>query len=336
MPVSPFNSKNVREVEFYHKDNGLLVCDLCPHHCKLKADQAGICRYRKRLGDKLIATNYAEAASLAVDPIEKKPLYHFRPGSVILSIGANGCNLRCRFCQNSEISQGEVPSRHLPVSELIGIAGSSGSIGVAFTYSEPLMWYEYVLEASQELHAKGFVSVMVTNGYIEEEPLKRLLPSIDAMNIDLKSLHDEFYGRICKAKLEPVQRTIRLAYQAGIHIEITHLVVTGWNDNEESIAALASWVADLDDEIPLHLSRYFPHYRYSEPPTSETFLHEALDIARRELKFVYLGNIPGEDGSNTYCPQCGALIIERFGYTTNVIGLENSQCTQCHRKLPFR
>lgn len=326
----------MKEVLFSHKSDGLIVCDLCPHHCKLKDKQSGICRVRKRVGAKLIATNYAEVASLAVDPVEKKPLYHFHPGSAILSIGANGCNLKCQFCQNSEISQGNVPSRPFPIEELVRIAGSRGSIGVAFTYSEPLMWYEYVLEASVALRKANYVNVLVTNGYIEEEPLKRLLPTIDAMNIDLKSLNEEFYGRICKAKLKPVQRSIRQVYEAGVHLEITHLIVTGWNDNESSIRTLVSWIAGLNDEIPLHLSRYFPHYRYSESPTSESFLGRALQIAREELKFVYAGNILLANGSDTLCPQCGSLVIERQGYTTRIIGLKDNQCARCGRELPFR
>lgn len=326
----------MRIVDFYHKDNAKLVCDLCPHHCKLKEGQAGVCRYRRREGDRIYASNYAEVASLAIDPIEKKPLYHFRPGSMILSIGANGCNLKCLFCQNCEISQGDVPTRHLPLEELLKMASLRGSIGVAFTYSEPLMWYEYVTDSAGKLRDQGSAVVLVTNGFIEEEPLKRLLPVVDAMNIDLKSLDEDFYRRICKARLDPVKRSIVMAHEAGVHVEITHLVVTGWNDREESITDLARWVASVDDEIPLHLSRYFPHYRYHEPPTSEAFLRKALRLARRELKFVYLGNIAGEDGADTHCPDCGALIVERFGYRVNVIGLEGNTCSKCGRTLPFR
>ncbi len=326
----------MKEVEFYHRENGKLVCDLCPHHCKLKEGQTGICRYRRRAGEAIVVTNYAEAASIALDPIEKKPLYHFRPGSLILSIGANGCNLRCQFCQNSEISQGEVPTQTLPVEKLLSIAGDHGSIGVAFTYSEPLMWYEYVKDASRKLKETGLDVVLVTNGFIEEEPLRRLLPFVDAMNIDLKSLNPEFYKRICKARLEPVQRTIEQAYRAGVHVEVTHLVVTGWNDTPESIKAVANWIASVDNELPLHLSRYFPRYRYDQPATRESFLREAWHIARKELKFVYLGNIAGEDGSDTHCPDCDALLVERWGYRTRLVNLAGNRCRQCGRELPFR
>lgn len=325
-----------REVEYYHSENGKLVCDICPHHCQVTEDKIGICRQRRKVGDKLVAVNYAEVASIALDPIEKKPLYHFRPGSVILSVGANGCNLQCLFCQNCEISQGDVPTRHLSVDELIKTAGLRGSIGVAFTYSEPLMWYEYVLDCAQELHKRGYAVVLVTNGYIEETPLRRLLPLVDAMNIDLKSPGDEFYRKMCKARIEPVQRTIRLAHHAGVHIEIAHLVVTGWNDRDESIMELSRWLALVDPEIPLHLSRYFPHYKYDEPPTSEAFLRRALQIARQELKFVYLGNVAADNGSDTHCPDCGALIVERFGYRVKVVGLEEGSCASCKRKLPFK
>ncbi len=330
------SSKVLREVAFCHAENGKLVCTLCPHGCKLKEGQVGVCRVRQRLGDKLIATNYAEVASLAVDPIEKKPLYHFHPGSVILSLGANGCNLQCLFCQNSDISQGEVPTRHLPVNELAKLARTHGSIGVAFTYSEPLMWYEYVLEAAPVLQKQGAVVVLVSNGYLNEEPLRRLLPYVDAMNIDLKSSTEEFYRKVCKARLEPVQRSIRLANEAGVHVEITHLTVTGWNDREEAIAAVANWIAAINPEMPLHLSRYFPHYRYHERPTSAAFLTQALKIARRELKFVYLGNIAGEESSHTLCPDCGTLLVERFGYQTRLVELREGKCGQCGRTLPFK
>ncbi|MFH1861504.1 MAG: AmmeMemoRadiSam system radical SAM enzyme [bacterium] len=326
----------MRVVEYYHPENDKLICDICPHHCALKLGETGICRGRRHLDGKLIAVNYAEVASLAVDPVEKKPLYHFHPGSLILSIGANGCNLQCRFCQNSELSQGEVPTRHVPVSELVRIAGTRGSMGVAFTYSEPLIWYEYVLDASQELRKKGYVSVLVTNGYVEEKPLQRLLPFVDAMNVDLKSPQQEFYRKLCKAELDPVQRSIRLAYEAGVHIEITHLIVTGWNDREEVIEELSQWIAALDPEIPLHLSRCFPHYRYHESATSAAFLTKAHHLARKHLRFVYLGNVASEVGADTQCPDCKALLVQRRGYHTQVLGLKGDSCAVCGRKLPFR
>ena len=325
----------MRQVEYYHSEDGQLVCDICPHHCQVTEEKVGICRQRRRVGEKLIAVNYAEAASIALDPIEKKPLYHFRPGSAILSVGANGCNLQCQFCQNCEISQGDVPTQHLPVDQLVRIAGQRGSIGVAFTYSEPLMWYEYVLDAATELKKRGLAVVLVTNGFIEEAPLRRLLPLLDAMNVDLKSPGDEFYRKLCKAHIEPVHRTIRLTHEAGVHLEIAHLVVTGWNDRDESILEVARWIAAVDPEIPLHISRYFPHYKYSEPPTSESFLGRALEIARKELKFVYLGNVPADGGADTVCPDCGELIVQRIGYRVKLLGLKGGACSQCGRKLPF-
>jgi pyruvate formate lyase activating enzyme len=176
----------------------------------------------------------------------------------------------------------------------------------------------------------------VTNGYIEEKPLMRLLPFVDAMNIDLKSAQEEFYHRLCKAHLEPVQRTIRIAHEAGTHVEIAHLVVTGWNDREESVESLSRWIGSVNTEIPLHLTRYFPHYRYNQPPTSENFLRSALEIARRELKFVYLGNMAGEAGADTLCPNCGTLLVARRGYHIDIQGLSGDICAQCGRKLPFR
>jgi pyruvate formate lyase activating enzyme len=326
----------MREVEFYHAEKSKLTCDLCPHHCQLREGQTGVCQVRRRVGEKLYADNYAEAASLAIDPIEKKPLYHFHPGSVILSVGANGCNLQCLFCQNAEISQGQVRTRHLPVEELVAMAGTRGSIGVAFTYSEPLMWYEYILDAAPELRRKGYVVVLVTNGYIDEEPLRRLLPHVDAMNIDLKSPLDEFYVKLCKARIKPVQNTIRIAREAGIHLEIAHLVVTGWNDREDSIQATAQWIASVSPEIPLHISRYFPHYRYDKPPVSEAFLRRAYELTSRELNYVYLGNIAVPGSSDTVCPECGALLVERQGYNIRLVGLKNGLCSRCGKAIPLQ
>jgi pyruvate formate lyase activating enzyme len=216
------------------------------------------------------------------------------------------------------------------------MAGQRGSIGVAFTYSEPLMWYEYVLDAATELKKRHLAVVLVTNGYIEEIPLRRLLPFVDAMNVDLKSPGDEFYRKLCKAHIEPVHRTIRLAHEAGVHVEIAHLVVTGWNDRDESILEVARWIAAVDAEIPLHISRYFPHFKYTEPPTSEFFLHQALKIAQHELKFVYLGNVASHGGADTLCPDCGALIVQRVGYRIELMGLKRCACAQCGRTLPLK
>ncbi|MBU1652349.1 AmmeMemoRadiSam system radical SAM enzyme, partial [bacterium] len=296
----------------------------------------GICRQRKRCGDHILVLNFATAASVAVDPIEKKPLYHFKPGSNILSVGANGCNLRCSFCQNSEISQGSAPTSELSVDQLVENAGTGGSLGVAFTYSEPLMWYEYVLDASRALKQAGYVTVLVTNGFIEEAPLRKLLPFIDAMNIDYKSSNEQFYKKICKGRLGPVQRTIALARDFGVHIELTHLLVTGWNDNDMQIEKLVAWIANLDKNIPLHLSRYFPHYQYSEAATSTTFMRHALRICRKELNYVYLGNIAEEDGADSYCPNCNSLLVSRSGYAIRVENLSASKCAVCNSPLPFR
>jgi len=323
-------------VDFIHTNRGRLVCDLCPHHCQLRDGQTGICRQRKRVDDRIIALNFNQVASIAVDPIEKKPLYHFKPGSNILSVGANGCNLRCAFCQNCDISQGSVPSRELTIEQLVELAGSHGSIGVAFTYSEPLMWYETILEAAPALKNAGYAVVLVTNGFIEEEPLRKLLPYVDAMNIDYKSSDDEFYKKICKGRLEPVQRTIEIAWHESIHIELTHLIVTGWNDNDQQIEKMASWIAGVDKNIPLHLSRYFPRYHYSEAMTSVSFMRNALHLCRKELNYVYLGNIAEEEGADSFCPECHALLVARSGYSVEIVNLEGEVCARCRTPLPFR
>jgi pyruvate formate lyase activating enzyme len=324
---------NTVEVPYFRKQKDRIVCEICPRECKLGEGQVGFCQGREVIDGKLIATNYAQAASVAIDPIEKKPLYHVFPGSSILSLGPNACNMSCDFCQNWQISQDRVPTREITVQDLVKHAGSNGSVGVAYTYSEPLMWYEYLRDSAIELKKKGYIVVVITNGYICEKPLRDLLPLIDAMNIDFKSIEPEFYRKLCGGNLEDVQRTIKIAHDEGCHIELTHLIVTGWNDNTERFRRLVDWVATLDPDIPLHLSRYFPHNRYHEPPTSVSFLQQAYEIALESLNFVYLGNILINGTSDTVCPDCGKLAISRGGYRVTVHQMDNGHCANCGRSL---
>ncbi len=321
------------KVPYFRREGDKIVCEICPRLCKLGEGQVGFCKGREVIDGVLIATNYGQAASVGIDPIEKKPLYHVFPGSNIISLGPNACNLNCDFCQNWQISQDTVPTQEITVDQLAEIADRDGSIGVSYTYSEPLMWYEFLRDSAKAVHDKGLITTVVTNGYINEQPLRDILPLIDAMNVDLKSIEPKFYRKMCGGNLEDVQRTIRIAYQEGCHVEITHLVVTGHNDTAEKIDRLSGWIASIDPDIPLHISRYFPHYKYNAPPTSSSFLEKAYKIARKRLNFVYVGNIHISGASDTVCPDCGNVAIERQGYCTTIRNMENGRCTQCGRSL---
>jgi len=321
------------EVPYFRKEGKRIVCEICPRECKLGEGQVGFCQGREVRDGVLIATNYGEAASIAIDPIEKKPLYHVFPGSRIFSLGPNACNLNCDFCQNWQISQDRVPTRYISVDDLARIAATNGSIGVAYTYSEPLMWYEYVRDSAKLLKDKGMLVVLVTNGYLNERPFRDILPVVDAMNIDLKSIDPDFYKKMCGGTIDEVLQNIKIAHEADCHVEITHLVVTGHNDKEDLIDRLAKWVASVDPDIPLHLSRYFPHHHYLAPPTSAAFLQNAFEIARRSLNFVYMGNISVRGTSDTTCPDCGTVNIRRDGYDVAVAELSQGNCGHCGRSL---
>jgi len=322
----------VIEASFWTTDaEGGVRCELCPHHCRIQPGKRGICRVRENRNGKLFALTYNRVSSVHVDPIEKKPLYHFFPGKKILSIGSVGCNLRCAFCQNWEISQSGFMDS-LPIMDskhIVSLAQSEDSIGIAYTYNEPIIWWEFVRDTGQLARDAHLKNVLVTNGYIEAEPLKEILPIIDAMNIDLKAMDEQFYRSQCGGTLQPVLNTIEYCYQQGIHIEITNLLVTGLNHSPEQIKTLVNFISSLSSDIPLHFSRYFPAYRFDAPPTDPSVLHEAYQIARKKLHYVYLGNILGSEGQNSYCPHCGKPVIFRSGLSVNTEGLRNGHCRHC-------
>jgi len=320
------------EAKYYETADGYVQCKLCPHRCKIQPGKLGICRARKNEENKLWAIDYGETTSVALDPIEKKPLYHFYPGSQILSISCNSCNMRCPFCQNWEISQVDVPTQYLSPEMLLKIFHDHGGIGVSYTYTEPLMWFEYLLDAAKIIRANKGRNVLVTNGLINEEPLKELLPLIDAMNIDLKTMNPNVYKKKLGGDLDAVKKTIEIS-RAGCHIEITNLIVTGLNDKEESIDQLIDYVAAVDINIPLHFSKYYPNYKYTRPPTNTHILEHAYDRAKAKLNYVYLGNVPVDEGSNTYCPKCKNLLIERLYFKALIKGLKDGGCAKCGEKI---
>jgi pyruvate formate lyase activating enzyme len=309
---------------------GSVQCLLCPHQCLIAPGQAGLCRVRKNDRGTLMALSYGQAVSLAMDPIEKKPLYHFYPGSQILSTGPNGCNLACSFCQNWEISQQNVPTEDVTPQQLVELAVKEGSLGIAFTYTEPLVWFEYLMDVCPLARQAGLKTVLVTNGTISPEPLKELLPLIDAMNIDLKSMNQDFYRQVCRGDLKTVLQTIELS-RRSCHIELTNLVIPGLNDSPQNMEALIDWVCKLDPLIPLHLSRYFPRYKMEAAPTPENTLKKYYEMAKNRLKYVYVGNLQMEGTEDTYCPGCGQRLIKRSGYHVDLDGLKDGACAKCRR-----
>lgn len=308
-----------------------IECGLCPHHCRMADGKRGLCGIRLAQGGKLYAAGYGLISSAHNDPIEKKPLYHFHPGKSIFSVGGWGCNFKCKFCQNWTISQ-QVDSNESPVppEKIVAAARAAQSIGIAYTYNEPLINIEFVAECARLARKAGLVNVLVTNGYIEKEPAEFILPLIDALNIDIKSMDEEFYKNRCGGALKPVLEFARQAVTAGCHVEITNLIIPGLNDADEQIKQLAEWiVANLGEKTPLHLSAYRPEFKMDLPPTPPETLERAYRLCKEKLFYVYIGNAFSDSGQNTPCPQCGHELIIRRGYNTRLAGLKDKHCAQC-------
>lgn len=292
-----------KEALCYKQEKDKIRCYLCPHNCLISEGNTGICKVREVQWDndklKLFSINYGEITSIALDPIEKKPLYNFFPGNNILSIGSFGCNFRCSFCQNYSISQYKADSRYVSPEEMCDIIlRTENSIGVAFTYNEPSIWYEYVFDVAKKLKKadKNKKVVLVTNGYINEEPLKELLPYIDAMNIDLKG-NDEYYKKLCFGRMEPVKKSIKLACDNNCHVEVTTLLISGENSSLETIIEIGDFIAGIDKNIPLHISRYFPRYKMNAEMTNLDDMKNVYNTLKQKLNYVYLGNLNEEEYS---------------------------------------
>ena len=275
---------------------------------------------RENAGGTLFTRSYGRTVTANIDPIEKKPLFHFMPGSLILSIGPNGCTLDCDNCQNWSISQETVPTSFMTPEELVALAGRNGSIGVAFTYTEPLLWFEYIEETAPLLREKRLKSVLVTNGFLNDEPAREIASLVDGFNVDLKSMSDEFYRKYCSGGVEPVKRFIKIASKVS-HVEVTNLLIPGLNDGPDDILSLVEWLSGVSRDIPLHFSRFFPQHRMTDrPPTTRESLELAYTVAKRHLDHVYIGNVTIEGTADTNCADCGETIIRRSGYKTDVLG----------------
>ena len=304
-------------------------CLLCPQHCQLRLGQTGRCQVRGNKGEGVQALNYGEVASWHLDPIEKKPLFHFYPGSWIFSVAGFGCNLGCTFCQNFEISQSRQRGIQITPVELAARAMAQGSLGLCFTYSEPLTWFEMIRDTAPLVREKGGKIVLVSNGTIAPLFLEELIPFIDAVNIDIKAFTEGFYQKYCGSKLSWVLDTVeRLA--GRVHLEITTLIIPDANDSEEEIRQLSQWLRNLNTPLAWHLSRYFPAYKLNTPPTDRDKLLKLWEIAKEEVEYVYMGNTRG--GENTYCPRCGKKVILRENYEIKNL-LRDGKCPYCYKEI---
>lgn len=282
---------NKTPARYWEHYNDKIRCNLCPHNCCILDDSSGLCGVRKNIDNNLYTLNYGRISSIALDPIEKKPLKQFYPGTNILSVGTYGCNFKCGFCQNYSIAQEEPETIEATSKQIVSKAQQMPNcIGVAFTYNEPSIWYEFVYDTCVLSKDAGLKNVLVTNGYINRDPLIDLLPYVDAMNIDVKAFSDKFYKEICHGSLEDVKRTVEISAKSS-HVEITTLIIPEVNDDVEEITELAKWLAGIGEDIPLHLSRYFPHNKFKINPTPKETLYELKNAANKYLKYVYLGNI---------------------------------------------
>lgn len=314
-------------------------CLLCPHRCKSKPGQYGRCRTRLNRGGKLFAESYGILSAISLDPVEKKPLYHFHPGRSILSIGSFGCNLTCDFCQNCEISQidHKIFSHH-PSIEPEDIVNKAhlhqNNIGLAYTYNEPTVYFEYMIRCATLIKEHNLSNVMVTNGYINPSPLADLFPYMDAFNVDLKSFRNLFYRKRSGASLNPVLETIGNIAKSGRHMELTYLIIPDHNDDEKEWKEMIKWISDnCGRGTVLHVSRYYPHYKMNKPPTPLSTINRFLDVARTQIDYVYPGNTPQQD-NHTYCPACGNLLIERYMYDATVKGIgPGGNCTSCNNEI---
>ena len=320
---------------------GDVTCELCPRYCTIPEGGAGDCRVRVNIDGKLVATTYGRPSSVHIDPVEKKPLYHFHPGSAVFSIATAGCNLHCRNCQNWQLSQRggeemELIYRAEP-ADVVDAALAENCHSIAYTYSDPIIFYEYVYDTSVLAHDHGLKNIFVTAGYINEKPMRRLCQVIDATNIDLKAFDDGFYRRNCSGSLKPVLDAMVIAREEGVWLEVTNLVIPTLNDDIATVRRMAHWIRDnLGEQTPLHISRFTPHYQMRNlPPTPVESLHRVWNEARDAgLKYVYIGNIYGHKSESTYCPNDNTRLIHRVGFSVEEYNLtSDGRCPVCNQKV---
>lgn len=328
------------EALYSEKENGKIRCSLCPHLCLIREGHTGTCKVRRNVNGSLITETWGKIAAMHFDPIEKKPLYHFFPGSSILSVGSVGCNMHCRCCQNWQISQVSAEAfnfnHEYAPSEIVSIASATKeNLGVAYTYNEPLMWFEYILAVSDLIHKAGLKNVMVSNGFISERPLSDLLIHMDAFNIDLKGFTEHFYKEFTGSSLAPVLVSLKKIRQSGKHLEITCLIIPGQNDDPDVFREMVRWIdSELGNETVLHLSAYHPAYKLGTQATSASDLERLIEIANQKLTYVYAGNLQLKAAQDTKCSKCDTILIKRNGYHIVKISVnDQGKCSICGNKV---
>ncbi len=330
----------MKEAMFYEKlEKSKVRCFLCAHHCIVLDDKRGICGVRENRGGILYSLVYGKLISMNIDPIEKKPLFHFYPASTSMSIATVGCNFKCKHCQNYDISQypkkhDNIPGENVIPEQVIDTAGRAGCKSISYTYTEPTIFFEFAYDCARLAHKKGIKNVFVSNGYTSPEAAKTIAPFLDGINIDLKG-DDEFYKKICGARLQPVLDTIKLMRELGVWVEVTTLIIPSYNDSEESFKGIIGFIKSVDSAIPWHVTQFYPTYKLlDQPRTPVKTLRRAREMGlKRGLKYVYEGNVPGEGGESTYCQNCGELLIERFGYQILQNKMKNGVCVRCTTKI---
>lgn len=330
----------MKEAMFYEKgEDGKVRCFLCNHHCTIHDGKRGLCGVRENRGGILYSLVYGKVISMNVDPIEKKPLFHFLPSSTSFSIATVGCNFHCMHCQNFEISQYPkdhtgIPGYDVTPEEIVDGAVKNGCESISYTYTEPTIFFEFAYECAKLARSKGIRNVFVSNGYTSPEATRVIAPYLDGNNIDLKG-DDAFYKKLCGARVEPVKETIRLMKELGVWVEVTTLIIPDYNDSENGLRDIAQFLVSIDPGIPWHVTQFYPTYKLTDKPrTPVQTLRRAREIGfEAGLKYVYEGNVPGEGGENTYCPQCKELLIARFGFSIRALRIEQGTCRKCGYRL---
>ncbi len=322
-------------------ENGKLLCFLCPRLCEIPEGKAGFCFIRKNEGGRLLSLGYGRSTGFAVDPVEKKPLSHFLPGTTVLSFGTAGCNLGCKFCQNWDISKARLDTRRSEEGtpqEVVELALRSGCSGIAYTYNDPVIWAEYAIDIARRARDVGLKNVFVTAGYVTPEARQEVFELMDAANVDLKGFREDFYRHVTLSHLEPVKETLRwLVRETGVWVEITTLLIPGQNDSDAEIEAECEWIVSaLGPDVPLHFTAFHPDYRMTDlPPTPETTLRRAREIAKRAgVRFCYVGNVHDREGQTTSCPACGAILIRRDWHAIRTYRLDGAHCPECRHEIP--
>ena len=329
------------EARYYEKQDDLrIVCRLCPRECVVADRERGYCGVRENRRGTYYTLVHSEICAENIDPVEKKPVFHFLPGTRAYSIATAGCNIECKFCQNWEISQfrpEQVRSMRRTPDDVARIARGRGCQSIAYTYSEPVIFYEYMVDCAVAARARGIKSIMISNGYIRPEPLRELVKVLDAVKIDLKAFTDRFYRELCSGTLEPVLETLKILKESKIWFEIVVLLIPSWNDSKEEIKAMCEWIAEnLGDSVPLHFTRFHPTYKIKDiARTPLDTLEGAYEIARTAgLKFPYIGNVPGHEGEHTHCPGCSKALVSRIGFKVINNRIKEDQCPYCSKKIP--